>query len=150
MRKLVREILVETEFLFGLSAKDRLYPKVMRILEKHRKGEVKIVVSSASPIEAALALLSHSIDAETIVKILKLMEAKLAKHRVNTYAPITLETMWKAIELKKKYHDKLTLFDSIHISLAATLNIPLLTSDKTMQNIMKTENIRYLKYSTIA
>jgi len=145
---LVREVLVETDFLFGLSAEDKLHPKVMKVLEKHRKGELKLVVSSASPIEASLVLLSHGINAEITVKILKLMRDKLAEYKANTYAPITLEVMAKALELKKK-HKTLTLFDSIHISLAATLNIPLLTSDKTIQKTMKTENIKHLNYNTI-
>ncbi len=145
---MVREILVETDFLFGLSAEDKLHPYVMKVLEKHRKGEVKVVISSASPIEASLALLSHGKSIEITAKILKLMRDKLAEYKANTYAPITLEVMAKALELKKK-HKKLTLFDSIHISLATTLNIPLLTSDKTIQNIAKTENISHLKYSTI-
>jgi len=145
---LVREVLVETDFLFGLSAEDKLHPKVMKVLKKHREGEIKVIVSSASPIEASLALLSHGINTETTAKILKLMRDKLAEYKANTYAPITLEVMAKALELKKK-HKTLTLFDSIHISLATTLNIPLLTSDKTMQNIMKIENIKHLNYNTI-
>ena len=145
---MAREVLVETDFLFGLSAGDKLYSQVMRVLERHRKGEIRIVVSSASPIEVSLTLLSRGMDIEIVAKVLKLMNTKLAEYRVNIYAPVTLEVIAKALELKKKYKT-LTLFDSVHISLATILGIPLLTSDKTMQNTMEIENIEYLNYSII-
>ena len=145
---MAREVLVETDFLFGLSAGDKLYSQVMRVLEKHRKGEIRIVVSSASPIEVSLTLLSRGMDIGIVAKVLKLMNTKLAEYRVNTYAPVTLEVIAKALELKKKYKT-LTLFDSVHISLATILGMPLLTSDKTMQNTMEIENTEYLNYNII-
>ena len=145
---MVREVLVETDFLFGLSAGDKLHSKVIRVLEKHRRGEIRIVVSSASPLEATLALISHGIEANVASKAIKLMIAKLAEYRANTYAPITLNAMVKALELKMKYN-ALTFFDSIHISLATTLNIPLLTSDALMMKIMEAEGIEHLSYETI-
>ena len=84
---MVREILVETDFLSRLSAEDKLNPKVMKVLEKHRKGELKVIVSPASPIEASLTLQSHGINTETTAKILKLIRDKLAEHKANTYTP---------------------------------------------------------------
>ncbi|OYT55498.1 MAG: hypothetical protein B6U76_05850 [Desulfurococcales archaeon ex4484_217_2] len=74
----------------------------MKVLEKHRKGELKLVVSPASPIKASLTLQSHSINTETTAKILKLMRDKLAEYKANTYTPITLEAIAKTLELKKK------------------------------------------------
>jgi len=43
---MVESALVETDFLFGLNARDRLYPYVMKVLERHRRGEIRVMVSS--------------------------------------------------------------------------------------------------------
>lgn len=143
-----RSILVETDFLFGLSARDKLHPYVSKILEMHRRGEVRIIISSASPIEASLTLLSHGIDPGTIIRVLELMNAKLIEYRVKDYAPITLEALAKAMELRGKY-GMLAFFDSIHLALAITLDIPLLTSDKVLHEIMKLEGIKRLSYDAV-
>lgn len=143
-----KEVLVETDFLFGLNAKDNLFPKVLRILEERKKGRLKVIISSASPIEVFLVLLSRNMSYEAITKVIKLMNTKLAEYRINDFAPITLDVVVKALELRMKYKE-LTLFDSIHISLAKTLNMPLLTSDNVMLKVMEQEKIKHLSYEAI-
>lgn len=143
-----KEVLVETDFLFGLNARDKLFPKVLRILEERKKGRLKVIISSASPIEVFLALFSRNMSYEVITKVIKLMNAKLAEYRINDFAPITLDVVVKALELRMKYKE-LTLFDSIHISLAKTLSIPLLTSDNVMLKVMEQEKIKHLSYEAI-
>jgi len=145
---LPKEVLVETDFLFGLNAKDNLFPKVLRILEERKKGRLKVIISSASPIEVFLVLLSRNMSYEAITKVIKLMNTKLAEYRINDFAPITLDVVVKALELRMKYK-QLTLFDSIHISLAKTLNMPLLTSDNVMLKVMEQEKIKHLSYEAI-
>jgi len=145
---LPKEVLVETDFLFGLNARDKLFPKVLRILEERKKGRLKVIISSASPIEVFLALFSRNMSYEVITKVIKLMNAKLAEYRINDFAPITLDVVVKALELRMKYKE-LTLFDSIHISLAKTLSIPLLTSDNVMLKVMEQEKIKHLSYEAI-
>ena len=85
---------------------------------------------------------------EAITKVIKLMNAKLAEYRINDFAPITLDVVVKALELRMKYKE-LTLFDSIHISLAKTLNMPLLTSDNVILKVMEQEKIKHLRYEAI-
>ena len=143
-----KEVLVETDFLFGLNAKDNLFPKVLRILEERKKGRLKVIISSTSPIEVFLVLLSRNMSYEAITKVIKLMNTKLAEYRINDFAPITLDVVVKALELRMKYK-QLTLFDSIHISLAKTLNIPLLTSDNVILKVMEQEKIKHLRYEAI-
>ena len=143
-----KEVLVETDFLFGLNAKNNLFPKVLRILEERKKGRLKVIISSASPIEVFLVLLSRNMSYEVITKVIKLMNAKLAEYRINDFAPITLDVVAKALELKMKYRE-LTLFDSIHISLAKILGIPLLTGDNVMLKVIELEKIAHLSYDAI-
>jgi len=38
---LKKRLLVETDFLFGLSSRDSLYPIVMELLKRRRSGDVK-------------------------------------------------------------------------------------------------------------
>jgi len=87
---LAREVLVETDFLFGLSAGDKLYSQVMRVLERHRKGEIRIVVSSASPIEVSLTLLSRGMDIGIVAKVLKLINTKLAEYQGQHLCPCNI------------------------------------------------------------
>ena len=83
----VKEILVETDFLFGLNAKNKLYPSVLNILEKYKKGEIRIVISSASSIEAYLTLIARNIDTEVIANVLRLMNMKIYKDDFQYYTP---------------------------------------------------------------
>ncbi|GEM_PF-604975 len=140
-----KKILVETDFLFGLNSRDRLYPIVMEILKKHRDGEIELMISSAAPLEASLVLLSRGFQLDKVVKILGLMSMKLAEYRVDHFIPIRLEIVVKALELRSKYDD-LTFFDSIHIALAAVTGFTLLTSDERMKEVMRAEGITYLDY----
>ncbi len=57
-----KRLLVETDFLFGLSSRDRLYPIAMDLLKKHRSGEIELVLSSVAPLEASLVLLSRVLN----------------------------------------------------------------------------------------
>ncbi|MCD6488418.1 MAG: hypothetical protein J7K21_04255 [Desulfurococcales archaeon] len=140
--------LVETDFLFGLNARDHLYPYVLKILEKHRRREIEITVSSAASIEAALIMLSRKLQLDIVVRALRLMEAKLVEYKVNTYASIALEVIAKALILKMK-HPELTFFDSIHIALSTITNTVLITSDKTIAKVMEEEKLRYTTYRDI-
>ncbi len=144
----MKEFLVETDFLFGLSAKDKLHPYVMKLLSRCRRGEVRVVVSSAAPLEVMLVLLSRGFDVGTVARVLKLMSTKLTEYRVSTYAPITPEAAARASELRVKYR-ALTLFDSIHIAIASEVGLTLLTSDKTIAEVMEAEGLNHLEYRNL-
>lgn len=138
-------LIVETEFLFGLSARDKLHPHVSRLLELHRSGRISIVLSPAAPLEAFLVMLSRGVRYDAVSRALRLMRDKLAEYRVNTYAPPSLEAAAFAAELRSR-HPELTFFDSLHIAVAATLDIPLLTSDKTIAKVMGEEKLKHMDY----
>jgi len=144
-----RRVLVETDFLFGLNARDKLYPYVTRLLEKHRKGELMLSLSSVSSLEATLVLLSRGFKARMVIRILRLMNTKLSEYNIDSYTPLSLKVIAEALELKEKYK-QLTFFDSIHIATAKTMGLPLVTSDKTLARIMKAESIEYLEYKDVA
>jgi len=103
------------------------------------------VVSSAAPLEASLVLLSRGMQHSTVSRALRLMRDKLAEYRVSTYAPLSLESTAFAAELRSR-HPELTFFDSLHIAIAATLGIPLLTSDKAIAKVLGEEKLKHLDY----
>ncbi len=138
-------VLAETDFLFGLSKRDRLYPAVIRVLELHKRGEIRIKISSAAPLEVALVLLSRGFSLSTVVEALRLMEEKLNEYRVREYEPLTLATVREAVRLRTD-HGQLTLFDALHIALSSQTGIPLLTADKTIREVMEREGLPTLNY----
>ncbi len=137
--------LVETDFLFGLNAKDKLYPYVRAVLEPHRKRRIRVHVSSAAPIEALLVMRSRGISYDKAIRVLELMELKLVEYNVVDYVPITLSTMVLAEKLRLKYSN-LTYFDSIHIALAVENNLTLITGDKDLANVMEKEGYSSIEY----
>ncbi len=144
----MRKILVETDFLFGLNKRDNLYPIVIELLRRHKRGKVDLAVSSAAPLEVSLVLLSRGFSLDTIAKVLELMDMKLAEYKVNNFIPIGLDTTIRSLELRNKY-EKLTFFDSIHIAIAATTGFTLLTSDMIMKTVMEAEGISYIDYEDV-
>ncbi len=141
-------ILVETDFLFGLNVRDKLYPYVIELLERHRKRMVNIVLSPAAPLEASLVMLSRGFSLDKVVRVLKLMDAKLIEYKVYSYTPLTLDIMVRALETRSKY-PRLTLFDSIHIATAKVTGYTLVTSDKTIARVMEREGLDYIEYHDI-
>ncbi len=137
--------LVETDFLFGLNAKDKLHPYVKAILGLHRKRRIRVHISSAAPVEALLVMYSRGIDYDKIIRVLELMGLKLVEYGVVDYVPITLSTMILAGRLRSKYSN-LTYFDSIHIALAIENNLVLITRDKDIINVMESEGHSYIEY----
>lgn len=141
----MRGYLAETSLLFGLNAKDKLHPHVVKILKLHHKHAIRLYISSAAPIEAILVMRSRGISHENIIRALELMNAKLVEYNASTYVPVTLHTIRIAEELRSK-HPILTYFDSIHIALAAENNLILITSDKEMIRVIEQEGYDYVEY----
>ena len=141
-------VLVETDFLFGLSKRDRLHSAVMKVLELHRKGRVRIRVSSAAPLEAALVLLSRGFDPSVVTRALRLMEEMLDEYRVSGYEPLTLAVVRDAVRLRS-VHGQLTLFDALHMALSSQAEMPLLTADKTVRRVMEREGLPALDYGDL-
>ena len=102
-------------------------------------------MSPAAPLEASLVMLSRGMRYDAVSRALRLVRDKLAEYRVNTYASPRLEAAAFAAELRSR-HPELTFFDSLHIAVAATLGVPLLTSDKTIAKVAGEEKLKHMDY----
>lgn len=115
------EYLVETDFLFGLRAGDRLYEHVMRALAKSRRGELKIAVLSSAVVEARAVLHARGLEPSEVETALALMGAELADA---VFA-----------ERLRAEHPSLGFFDSLHAAVAARRRRPLLTADGVYEEV---------------
>ena len=140
--KYVDKILVETDFLFGLRKSDKLNKYVMKLLQLHRRGEFKILISSPSFLEVALVLLSRGFKPVQASRVLELMKLKLQEYRVRDYVSLTPEVVIQALFFKNKYN--ITFFDSLHLSGAKVNNLTLVTRDKTLLRVAEQEKVKNL------
>jgi len=133
-------MLVETDFLFGLSVKDPLHPHVIKLLERSAKGEFTLIISAVSPLEVALTLVSKGVSLGRAIQVLKLMEEALARYEAWEYGSLSLGVVTLSLGLRLK-HRLLTLFDSIHLATAKNLDIPLVTSDGVLLRVARLEGV---------
>jgi len=140
---------VETDFLFGLSAGDKLHRYVIRWLEGSRKGLFKLVVSGASPVEAAVAMLSKGFSAARAQEVLEAMSEELELYGAASFTELSLEVVARAMQLREK-HEELGFFDSLHVAAAATSGAALLSSDAVVRVVAEREGLEALSLSDSA
>lgn len=121
-------LLIETDFLFGIRENDELNPLVEKALNQHREGKLDLTVSGAAPIEAHAVMDSQGVDQSTISKALSLMESRLVQEKIDEYTDITLTDMSAATRLRNEIGE-LTFFDSIHAAISTRTQTPILSSD---------------------
>jgi predicted nucleic acid-binding protein len=122
------EVLVETEFLFGLRKGDRYHEAVKRILGLSKKGLLKILVLSSAVVEVKAVLASQGLKLSQIEEACSLMDIQLLESNIEEYVPVTLADIVIATRLRSQL-PKLTFFDSLHISTAKRLDKILLSND---------------------
>ncbi len=144
----MKKLLVETDFLFGLNARDKLHPYVLRVLELHKQGTLTIAISSAAPLEAALVLLSRGFQLDTVTRVLELMRNKLVEYNAENYTSLSCDIIVEALRLRKTF-PQLTFFDSIHIATAKTMSLTLVTSDSVLLQIAKSLGIECMEYRSL-
>ncbi len=142
-------MVVEADFLFGLSARDKLHPYVVRVLELCRRGVVGIVVSGAAPLEVALVLLSRGFSLDVVSRVLELMESKLAEYGANNFANLDCSIVAEALKLRTSY-PQLTFFDSIHVATAKVNGFALATSDSVLQQVARSLGVECLELRDLA
>lgn len=129
-----KEYLVETDFLFGLRAGDRLHEHVMRALAKNRGGELKLAVPSSSVVEVRAVLYSRGFKPSDVESILALMDAKLAEYGVRDFVELELADAVFAERLRVE-RSFLGFFDSLHAAVAVRRRRPLLTADEVYAKV---------------
>lgn len=123
-----REVLVESDFLFGLRAEDRHHQKVLRVLSMHKKGTLAVKVLSSAVVEVRTVLYSRGLRPQTIEEALSLVDAQLAGYSVGEFVPVALSDAVVAERLRSQ-HEELGFFDSLHAAAGKRLGVVLLSSD---------------------
>ncbi len=123
------EVLVESDFLFGLRSSDAHHLHIMRALEMHKSGTISIGVLSSAVMEVQVVLHSRGLSYEVIENALSLMDAVLAQHGVRRFVPLELGDAVLAERMRRKDR-RLGFFDSQHAAASQRLGISLLSSEE--------------------
>ena len=123
-----KEILAETEFLFGLRENDPHHPAVSKILRLSKNGILKVRILSSAVIELRAVLYSHGLSPMEVKEVCSLMDLQLSDMDIQTYEPLILSDVVLAERLRMET-PKLTFFDSLHAAVAKRLNKPLISDD---------------------
>lgn len=123
-----QEVLVESDFLFGLRKGDRYHSKVLRALVMHRNGVLSIKILSSAVIEVRAVLYSRGLGFGDFEDALSLMDAKLSEHGVRDCVPLSLSDAVIAERMRGE-EPELGFFDSLHAAASKRLRLTLLSSE---------------------
>lgn len=123
-----QEVLIESDFLFGLRKSDLRHPKVLRALKLHTEDTLSIKVLSSAVLEVRAVLYSRGLGYEDIEDAFSLMGAMLADHGVREFVPLELSDVVVA-ERMRSQDAKLGFFDSLHAAVSRRLKVELLSSE---------------------
>jgi predicted nucleic acid-binding protein len=129
-----REVLVESDFLFGLRKGDKHHGAVSKALSMHREGVLGISVLSSAVVEVRTTLYSRGLRFHEVENALALMDAMLSEAEVRKHVPVTLSDVVLTERLRSQFAE-LTFFDSLHAATSKRVGIPLLSSDPTYKKI---------------
>jgi len=128
------EYIVETDFLFGLRASDRLHSSVYSALMRHVEGGLHLLVSGASPVEANAVMASQGVPQEKIAEAFSLISTTLEKHRVERFTCITISDIQDAMS-SRETRPSLTFFDSLHAAISKRMDLAILSSDPVYRDL---------------
>ncbi len=128
------EVLVESDFLFGLRGSDRHHSQVMKALEMHRRGAISISILSSSVMEVWAVLLSRGLRTAAVEDSLALIDAILAENDVHRFVPVEMSDAALAERLRGD-RKGLGFFDSLHAAVSRRLGINLLSSEGAYENM---------------
>ena len=144
-----REVLAETEFLFGLRKGDRRYDVVVKILELCKKGLLRVRILSSAVVEVKAILYSHGLKPSDVEEACSLMDIQLVEANIVEYEPLTLADVVLAGRLRSQ-SPRLTFFDSLHAATAKRLNKALLSNDPIYREVeVKTVGFKELVETTL-
>lgn len=128
------EVLVESDFLFGLRDSDVHHPYVMRALTMHSTAAISIGVLSSAVMEVRSVLCSRGRSHEVIEDALSLMDAMLAQRGVRKFVPLELSDAILAERMRTE-EKRLGFFDSLHAAVSYRLGIRLLSSEGAYRSL---------------
>lgn len=129
-----KRLLVESDFLFGLRKSDRFHRSIIRSLDMHRNGAIKINVLSSAIMEVRTVLYSRGLKLSQIEDVLSLMDQRLNDYKVTTYVPVKITDGVLAERLRTLFPN-LTFFDSLHAAISKRLDAAMLSSDPIYKEI---------------
>ena len=121
-------VLVESDFLFGLRKSDSRHSKVIRSLEKHKEGSLRIRVLSSGVIEVRAVLYSRGLGQKPVEEAFSLMAEILGDYGVEEFVPTELNDVIVAERMRSEWSN-LTFFDSLHAAASKRLSQKLLSSE---------------------
>lgn len=121
-------VLVESDFLFGLGKSDKRHAQVIRSLEMHKSGKIRIQVLSAAVVEVRSVLYSRRLEANEIEEFFTLVSEILSEYGVETFVPTEPSDVLIAERMRAEW-SALTFFDSLYAATSKRLNLKLLSSE---------------------
>ena len=100
----------------------------MRSLNRHKSGEMQILVLSSASIEVRSVLYSRGLNQKKIEDFFSLVAAMLEEYSVVDFVPVKPSDVIIAERLRTENSD-LTFFDSLHAATSKRLGIKLLSSE---------------------
>ena len=135
-----REIVVESDFLFGLREGDRHHQDVERMLSMNKNGILEIAVLSSAVVEVRAVLYSKGFDLHQVEEAITLMDFMLSEAEIRNFIEVKLSDVVLSESLRSQ-HGELTFFDSLHAAVAKRADLALLSGDPIYKKIgLKTLN----------
>lgn len=129
-----REVLVESDFLFGLRKGDKHQEGVSKALSMHRKGNLGISILSSAAVEVRTTLYSRGLRFHEVEDALAFIDAILSDADVRSYVPLRLSDVVLAERLRSQFAE-LTFFDSLHAAASKRVGVPLLSGDTIYRKV---------------
>src|SRR5208283_3747147 len=123
-----QQVIVESDFLFGLRKSDVRHSKVIAALEMHKNGRLRITPLSSAALEVRAVLYSRGVQSKDIEETFTLMAALLAEYDINDTLPVNISDMIVAERLRQD-EPGLTFFDSLHAAASKRLGVTILSSE---------------------
>lgn len=129
-----REVLVESDFLFGLRKGDRHHEDVSKALSICKKEVLGISVLSSAVVEVRATLYSRGMGIHEIENSIALMDTMLSEAGVRDYVSIKLSDVVLA-EILRAQFSELTFFDSLHAAISKRVGTHILSGDPIYRKI---------------
>jgi len=129
---------LETDFLKAIiDPNDRLHRSSMKALERVKTMHWHIASSAFIELDLLLKISDISTDDRSLV--FETLRSELPKEMI---IPIIHESMSRAIQLQKKYHKvRRFYFDSIHLSIAISLDGKIVSSDHSFDGVTEIKRL---------
>ncbi len=139
-----REILVETDFLFGLNPEDRLHKYVIRLISLHKRKKLQCYLAGTALFEFRTVLYSHGLKSSDVHEAFLIILNTLEENDVDVIS-VRPKHILSADYLRTRYPE-LTFFDSLHAGVALEEGIPLASYDRIYERI---EEISWINLTTL-